>query len=69
MLFVAGAQDIFAQKLGLSVPTITWTFRVMVFVLPLLTALLASKLCHDLVRAEELERRRRRSATRWPGRG
>ena len=55
VLFAAGAQDIFAQKLGLSVPTITWTLRVMVFVLPLVTALLAAKLCHDLVRAEEIE--------------
>ena len=28
VLFVAGAQDIFAQKLGLPVPTVTWTLRV-----------------------------------------
>ena len=55
VLFVAGAQDIGAQKFGVPVPTVTWTLRILVLLLPPLTALLARKLCHDLVRAEELE--------------
>jgi len=55
VLFIAGAQDIGAQKLGLPVPTVTWTLRVLVVALPPLMALLALKLCHDLARKEELE--------------
>ncbi|MEA2827709.1 MAG: ubiquinol-cytochrome c reductase cytochrome b subunit [Actinomycetota bacterium] len=55
VLFIAGAQDIGAQKLGVPIPAVTWTLRILVLLLPPLTALLARKLCHDLVRAEEIE--------------
>ena len=48
VLTVAGAQDIIAQKLGVSIPPVTWTLRVLVVVLPLALALVARKLCLDL---------------------
>src|SRR5581483_1859480 len=48
VLTVAGAQDIIAQKLGVSIPPVTWTLRVLVIALPLALALLARKLCLDL---------------------
>ena len=48
VLTVAGAQDIIAQKLGVSIPPVTWTLRVLLIALPLATAALASKVCHDL---------------------
>jgi ubiquinol-cytochrome c reductase cytochrome b subunit len=52
VLFFAGAQDIFAQHLGVSIPTVTYSFRVLIFVLPLLAALLAWRLCDDLAASE-----------------
>jgi len=48
VLTVAGAQDIIAQKLGVSIPPVTWTLRVLLLALPLAAAALANKLCHDL---------------------
>src|SRR3954452_4974534 len=52
VLFVAGSQDIIAQKLHVSIPPVTLTFRVLVFVLPVLAAFVARKLCHDLSAAD-----------------
>jgi ubiquinol-cytochrome c reductase cytochrome b subunit len=52
VLFFAGAQDIIAQHLAVSVPSVTYTFRVLILVLPLLAAFLAWRLCHDLAGAE-----------------
>jgi ubiquinol-cytochrome c reductase cytochrome b subunit len=48
VLFVAGSQDIIAQKMGVSIPKVTFALRVLVFVLPALVALLARKICRDL---------------------
>jgi hypothetical protein len=50
VLLLAGAQDIWSQHLGLSLSTVLWTFRVAVFVLPVLTGAFAYKLCRDLER-------------------
>ncbi|MEA2702086.1 MAG: ubiquinol-cytochrome c reductase cytochrome b subunit, partial [Actinomycetota bacterium] len=55
VLFIAGAQDLAAQKFGLPIPTVTWTLRVLLVVLPPLVALLAYKLCHDLTAADHIE--------------
>jgi ubiquinol-cytochrome c reductase cytochrome b subunit len=52
VLFFAGAQDIIAQHLAVSVPSVTYTFRALIFILPLLAALLAWRLCHDLTGSE-----------------
>jgi ubiquinol-cytochrome c reductase cytochrome b subunit len=59
VLFVAGAQDIIAQHLGAPIATVTVTLRVLLFVLPVLVAALAWKLCHDLSAAGRRNRRRR----------
>ena len=50
VLFFAGSQDIIAQKLRVSIPPVTNTFRVLVFVLPVIAFALARKLCHDFAR-------------------
>jgi quinol---cytochrome-c reductase cytochrome b subunit len=51
VLLLAGGQDVIADKLGLPIEGVTTTFRVLVFVLPFVTAALAWKLCRDLQRA------------------
>jgi ubiquinol-cytochrome c reductase cytochrome b subunit len=52
VLFLAGSQDVLAQHLGLSIPAVTYSLRVLIFVLPLLAAFLAWRLCHDLAASE-----------------
>ncbi len=51
VLLIAGAQDIWADRFSLSIESVIWTFRVLVVVVPVLTGLLAWKLCRDLQRA------------------
>ena len=51
VLTIAGAQDIIAQKLGVSIPPVTWTLRVLVLVLPVLLGLLARRICRRLQRS------------------
>jgi ubiquinol-cytochrome c reductase cytochrome b subunit len=51
VLLLAGGQDVIADKLGLPIEGVTTTFRVLVFVLPIVTAALTWKLCRDLQRA------------------
>jgi ubiquinol-cytochrome c reductase cytochrome b subunit len=48
VLVAAGAQDIIAQKLHLGIPAVTNTLRVLLFVLPLLTAWFTWHTCRDL---------------------
>jgi ubiquinol-cytochrome c reductase cytochrome b subunit len=48
VLVVAGAQDIVAQKLGVGIPAVTNTLRVVLFVLPTLIASFTWRTCHDL---------------------
>jgi ubiquinol-cytochrome c reductase cytochrome b subunit len=55
VLFVAGSQDVIAQHAGLGIPTVTWTLRVLVVVLPVLVALVTARLCRGLRRAVVLE--------------
>jgi ubiquinol-cytochrome c reductase cytochrome b subunit len=55
VLFLAGSQDIGAQKLAVAIPTLTRVFQGMLVVLPVLAGLLAWKLCHDLSGGDDLE--------------
>jgi ubiquinol-cytochrome c reductase cytochrome b subunit len=55
VLFVAGAQDVIAQHLGASIPSVTYSLRAISIGLPLVIALLTWKICRDL-RAESLRR-------------
>jgi ubiquinol-cytochrome c reductase cytochrome b subunit len=52
VLFLAGGQDIYAQKLGVSIAPVTWTLRAALLVLPLASAAFAWKLASDLAAAE-----------------
>lgn len=48
MLFVAGSQDIIAQKTGLSLNTVLITLRVLLFAVPIVVGLFSYRLCVDL---------------------
>jgi ubiquinol-cytochrome c reductase cytochrome b subunit len=48
VLLVAGAQDLIAQWLQVSIISVTRTLQVLVFVLPLIAALFTWRLCRDL---------------------
>jgi ubiquinol-cytochrome c reductase cytochrome b subunit len=50
VLLLAGGQDIWSQQLDVSLSSVLWTFRVAVFVLPVLTGALTYKVCRDLER-------------------
>ena len=59
VLVVAGAQDIVAQKLGVSIPPVTWALRGLLLGLPVVTAFFAWKLSHDLAEESRQEAERR----------
>jgi ubiquinol-cytochrome c reductase cytochrome b subunit len=48
VLLVAGAQDLIAQWLQVSIISVTYTLQVLVFVLPLLAGLFTWRVCCDL---------------------
>jgi ubiquinol-cytochrome c reductase cytochrome b subunit len=50
VLLLAGGQDIWSQQLGVSLSSVLWTFRIGVFVLPVVTGAFTYKLCRDLER-------------------
>ena len=62
-LLGAASSDVLSARFGLSVNSVIWTFRIAVFVVPTIAAIVAYKLCHELRRRdgpepprEELER-------------
>jgi ubiquinol-cytochrome c reductase cytochrome b subunit len=63
VLFVAGSQDIIAQKLQTDIATVTNTLRVSLIVVPLVTALIAWRVCHDLASSD---RRDDTGPLAWP---
>ncbi|HEX8770508.1 MAG TPA: cytochrome b N-terminal domain-containing protein, partial [Acidimicrobiales bacterium] len=67
VLFVAGSQDIGAQKFVTAIPTLTRVLQVLLVVLPLAAAAITWKLCHDLSGGDELEATK--EAIRHPGPG
>ncbi len=48
VLLVAGAQDLIAQELEVSIIVVTRTLQVLVFLLPLAAAWLTWRICRDL---------------------
>ncbi|MGH2636909.1 MAG: ubiquinol-cytochrome c reductase cytochrome b subunit, partial [Actinomycetota bacterium] len=54
VLFIAGGNDVLAAHFDVSVNAITYTLRVLVFVLPAAAALIAYKLCKELARRSPL---------------
>ncbi|MDQ1432519.1 MAG: ubiquinol-cytochrome c reductase cytochrome b subunit, partial [Actinomycetota bacterium] len=55
VLLLAGGQDIWAQELHLSLSTVLWTFRILVFVLPVVLGLFTWKVCRDLAAGRHAE--------------
>ncbi len=55
VLFVAGGNDVIAAQFDLSVNAVTYTFRVLVFVLPAAAYLVTARLCHELAADDEPE--------------
>jgi ubiquinol-cytochrome c reductase cytochrome b subunit len=60
VLFVAGSQDIGAQKFVTAIPTLTRILQALMVVLPALAAVLTWKICRDLSGASELEEEKER---------
>ena len=48
VLFAAGSQDIFAQHLDAPIAGVDRTFRILLFIAPVVVALITWKWCHDL---------------------
>ena len=48
VLLLAGAQDIWAQRLDIGLEAILWTFRTLLLALPLALGWFTWKVCHDL---------------------
>ncbi len=55
VLFVGGSQDIIAQQLGVSIVSVTWALRIILFALPLATAGVAYVVCRDLAKELPLD--------------
>jgi ubiquinol-cytochrome c reductase cytochrome b subunit len=55
VLFVAGSQDIVAQHLHAEITEVNRWFRILLFVLPVLVAVIAWKWCHDLIGRDKQE--------------
>ena len=48
VLFFGAASDVIAERFGLSVNAVLWTFRIAVFVLPPIVATFTYRLCKEL---------------------
>jgi ubiquinol-cytochrome c reductase cytochrome b subunit len=55
VLFLAGGSDVLADTFNLSVNAVLWTFRIGVFVVPVLAAALTHRLCRDLAAGEHTD--------------
>jgi ubiquinol-cytochrome c reductase cytochrome b subunit len=56
VLLLAGGQDIWADLLDVGLTSVLWTFRVLVFVAPVLLGLFTWKVCRDLERGRHAEK-------------
>jgi ubiquinol-cytochrome c reductase cytochrome b subunit len=68
MLFCASSTDVMANFFNVSLNTVLWTFRVIVFVLPIITYFVTFRICNEMRAAEGIGKRKRamvvnRSAT------
>jgi ubiquinol-cytochrome c reductase cytochrome b subunit len=60
VLMIAGSQDLIAERLGAPITSVTTALRVLLFLLPVLTGLVAWRLCHDLQRADRVDDTKKR---------
>jgi ubiquinol-cytochrome c reductase cytochrome b subunit len=56
VLLLAGGQDIWAQTFDVSLMSVVWTFRILLFAFPIALGLLTWKWCHDLRAGHQAER-------------
>jgi ubiquinol-cytochrome c reductase cytochrome b subunit len=63
VLFIGGGQDVIAQKLDVSLTSVTLALRIGVFVVPLVTALLTYRICRDLAADDDQSRSSRRASS------
>src|SRR5262249_52482291 len=52
-LLGAASSDVLSARFGLSVNSVLWTFRIAVFVVPVIAGIVASKLCRELKRRDD----------------
>jgi hypothetical protein len=62
VLFVAGSQDVIAQKLGVSIAPVTVALRVLLLVLPVVVAVVTYAVCRDLAQDKRSTRPGRRAS-------
>jgi ubiquinol-cytochrome c reductase cytochrome b subunit len=55
VLLIAGSQDIVSQKTSTPIPTVLWTFRILLAVVPILAALITWRVCRDLRGGDDIE--------------
>jgi ubiquinol-cytochrome c reductase cytochrome b subunit len=68
MLFCASSTDVMANFFNVSLNTVLWTFRVIVFLIPVITYFVTFRICNEMRAAEGIGKRKRamvvnRSAT------
>ncbi len=68
MLFCASSTDVMANFFKVELNTVLWTFRVIVFVIPIITYFVTYRICNEMRAAEGIGKRKRagivtRSAT------
>jgi ubiquinol-cytochrome c reductase cytochrome b subunit len=64
VLFMAASSDVVSARLGLSVNTVFWIFRISIFAVPLVSAFIANRLCLELQRRDGTTPARRRRPRR-----
>jgi ubiquinol-cytochrome c reductase cytochrome b subunit len=59
MLFCASSTDVMANFFDISLNVVLWTFRVIVFVLPVITYFVTYQICNEMRAAEGIGKRKR----------
>jgi ubiquinol-cytochrome c reductase cytochrome b subunit len=59
MLFCASSTDVMANFFNVSLNTVLWTFRVIVFALPVITYFVTYRICNEMRAAEGIGKRKR----------
>jgi len=59
MLFAASSTDVMANFFNVSLNTVLWTFRVIVFLIPVITYFVTYRICNEMRAAEGIGKRKR----------
>jgi ubiquinol-cytochrome c reductase cytochrome b subunit len=55
VLLIARSQDIVSQKTSTPIPTVLWTFRLLLVAVPIVAALITWRVCRDMRGADDIE--------------